>query len=279
MRRRRPHGASTQPPDEGYVKLTTMDTVHVEIERIPCLRDNYAFLLVPPGGEAAVVVDPGEAAPVLERLQQRGLPLGAVWATHHHPDHIGGIEALWDALGPFEVLGSRYDADRGRIPHQSKALNDEERFTLGSLEAIALHVPGHTLGAMSFLLESQWLFTGDTLFLGGCGRLFEGDAATMYHSLRRLAALPGDPLVHCGHEYTEANLRFALHVDPDNEALRSRLRRVRRLRAADEPTVPAPLSEERATNPFLRAEALAEPGEHPEEAFARLRALKDRWRG
>ncbi len=248
-------------------------------ELVPCLRDNYAFLLVDaPRGEA-VVVDPGEAAPVASRLAAQGLRLVGVWATHHHPDHVGGIEGLWERFGPFEVLGSRHDAERGRIPRQSRALRDGERFRFGGHEALALHVPGHTLGALAFFVDEAWLFTGDTLFLGGCGRLFEGDAPTMHRSLSRLAELPGDPLVYCGHEYTEANLRFALEVDPDNEVLRGRCARVRERLASGEPTVPAPLSEERATNPFLRAEVLARTDELPEEAFGRLRALKDHWRG
>ena len=246
---------------------------------VPYSRDNYAFLLADRSSREAVVVDCGEAEPVLRRLQQEGLRLVALWATHHHADHVGGIEAPLRALGPVEVVGSRHDAERGRIPGLRRAVEDGETLHFAGQPVRVLHVPGHTLGALAFLVGERWLFTGDTLFLGGCGRLFEGDAPTMAASLRRLASLPGDPLVCCGHEYTEANLRFALHVDPDNEALRDRYERVRARRARGEPTVPAPLSLERATNPFLRVERLARPGELAVEAFARLRTLKDHWRG
>ncbi|MCS6914065.1 MAG: hydroxyacylglutathione hydrolase [Myxococcales bacterium] len=222
---------------------------------VPCLSDNYAYLVVPDGQDTALVVDPSEAGPVLAALQRHGLRLGAILCTHHHWDHVGGNEALCAHLGPLPVFGHRSDLDRGRIPAQTHGLVDGERCAVLGLIVQILHIPGHTLGAVAYYIEPPGVvFTGDTLFLAGCGRLFEGTPAMMHTSLSRLAALPGETRVYCGHEYTLRNLEFAAVVEPDNHEIRWRRSRVQQLRDAGQPSVPGTMAEELRTNPFLRVE-------------------------
>jgi hydroxyacylglutathione hydrolase len=227
--------------------------MHPTIEAVPVLSDNYAWLIH--DGREAVVVDPGEAGPVLAALEQRRLRLRWLLATHHHHDHVGGIEALCAAASGVEVVSSMHDL--GRVPRATRGVVDGERLTVAGLELTAMLVPGHTLGALTYVGGGA-MFTGDTLFLAGCGRLFEGTPEQMFTSLRRLAALPPETLVYCGHEYTEKNLRFAASVEPDNPAIAERQARVVEQRRQDDPTVPAPLAVELATNPFLRAKDLVE---------------------
>ncbi|HEU4405904.1 MAG TPA: hydroxyacylglutathione hydrolase [Polyangiaceae bacterium] len=254
---------------------------------VPCLRDNYAYLIEGRRPGEAVVVDPSEAPPVLAALEREGLRLAGVWATHHHWDHVGGIAELARAFEGVPVVA--YEGDRARIEGATELVAAGATFEALGLDVRVLHIPGHTLGAVAYVVTegagAPRVFTGDTLFGAGCGRLFEGTPAQMYASLTgTLGALPDDALVYCGHEYTEANLRFAAHVDGGNAALAERRRRVAEARAAGGPSVPFTLGEDRATNPFLRAHAPAlraavgagdDPAVDEVEVFARLRRAKD----
>jgi hydroxyacylglutathione hydrolase len=225
----------------------------VEVTVIPCLKDNYAYLLRAPGAARAVVVDASEAAPVLAALDRLGLALGAILSTHHHPDHVLGNEELVARYPGSDVFGSEHD--RGRIPAQTRFVGEGELIDVEGLSFRCLLVPGHTLGAVAYY-GSGAVFTGDTLFASGCGRLFEGTPAMMYESLNvKLGALPPETRVYCGHEYTASNLRFAAHVEPGNGAVKAKAARVAALREKGEPTVPSTLADERATNPFMRCDA------------------------
>ncbi len=221
----------------------------MNIVPLPAFRDNYIWILRE--GRNAAVVDPGDAATVLAYLEREGLKLTAILATHYHDDHVGGIPALLQKH-PAPVFGLAGEA----IPCLSHALEDGEVFDLPGLDMAfrVLAVPGHTLGHGAYY-GANLLFCGDTLFGCGCGRLFEGSPAQMYASLSRLAALPAETRVYCAHEYTEANIRFALAVEPGNARLRERAEETRARRAAGESTVPSLLEEEIATNPFLRSTA------------------------
>ncbi len=225
----------------------------MQVTIVPCLKDNYAYLLVSPGSKRAVIVDPGEAEPALRALAAQGLTLAAVLATHHHPDHVGGTRELVERFPGLRVFG--HASDRGRIPEQTELLEHGASISVEGLSFRVLHIPGHTLGAVAYAGEGA-VFTGDTLFAAGCGRLFEGTPAQMYESLNvTLSALPDDTLVYCGHEYTASNLRFAAHVEPGNAAISAKVARVAALRAEGAPTVPSTLAEEKATNPFMRCDS------------------------
>jgi hydroxyacylglutathione hydrolase len=256
----------------------------IDIVPIPLLNDNYAYLLVSPARGEAVVVDPSEAAPVHDFLAARGLRLAAIWCTHHHFDHTGGVMGLCSAHPGVEVVGSAYDLAAGRIAGQTRGVREGDELALGDSTLHVLDMPGHTLGAVAYVGAGH-AFTGDTLFLAGCGRLFEGTPAQLHDSLLRLAALPDGTRLWVGHEYTERNLAFARDVEPGNTALAERVARERTRRAAGRPTVPGRVDEERATNPFLRThapEVLAFARAHgaanadPVEVFAAVRRAKDR---
>lgn len=220
---------------------------------LPCLHDNYAYLLRGPERDAAVVVDPGEAAPVLRACAKEGLELCAILATHHHWDHIGGVEDLLHRSPALRVYA--HAVDQGRVPGLTHGLTDGSVVVEAGLELRALHVPGHTRGAIAYVGHGC-AFTGDTLFAAGCGRLFEGTAAELYASLNhKLARLPPTTRVYCGHEYTAKNLDFALAVEPSNAAVEARRADVRGLRARGCPTVPTTIGAELATNPFLRTDS------------------------
>jgi hydroxyacylglutathione hydrolase len=242
---------------------------------VPCLSDNYAYLVAREGSSDCFVVDPSEAEPVLVALARGGLKLRAIASTHHHYDHVGGNEQLIDKLGPLLVYAHPHD--QGRVPGQNASAEEGQPFTLAGLSVTAVHVPGHTLGAVAYRVDDA-VFTGDTLFVAGCGRIFEGTPAQLHASLTRLGRLPAETRVYCGHEYTAANLRFAAHIDPSNEAVMQKMERVAALRERGEPTVPSTIGDERATNPFLRT---AEPALRQRfagnevEVFAALRAAKD----
>jgi hydroxyacylglutathione hydrolase len=252
------------------------------------LSDNYAYLAIDERTGVAGVVDVAEAGPILEAAKAEGVRLVAILSTHHHFDHVGGNEDLIAALpaGSVEVYG--YAWDQGRIPGMTRGLADGEEFTLGALTARAIFIPAHTRGHLAYHFANEGVvFTGDTLFAGGCGRLFEGDAPQMMASLSRLAGLPDSTRVYCGHEYTAKNLEFAAMLEPTNHQLALRRREVAELRAVGEPTMPTTIAIEKATNPFLRwaspelaASVKAREqgvGDDAESIFAATRRLKDNW--
>ncbi|MFO1118592.1 MAG: hydroxyacylglutathione hydrolase [Rhodospirillales bacterium] len=251
----------------------------LRIEQIPVLRDNYVYLLRDEEEGACAAVDPSLAAPVLVALDRLGWTLTNVFNTHHHHDHTGGNLDLKQATG-CTVVGNGRDA--ARIPGIDVAVEDGGVAKLGSLCAKVMDVSGHTLGHIAFWFASERaVFCGDTLFSLGCGRLFEGTPSQMWTSLKKLRGLPAETRVYCGHEYTESNARFALTLDPDNAALRRRAAEARALWAQARPTVPSLLADERAANPFLRADdpallmAAGLDGLDPVAAFAEIRRRKD----
>jgi len=254
----------------------------MEIQVVPCLKDNYAYLLSDAAGHT-VIVDPSEAEPVLHALRERELQPVAIWATHHHFDHVGGVSGLLAQYADLEVVGSAYDAEHKRIPGLTHALHPGDALWFGSHRVRTVFVPGHTLGAVAYLCEGA-VFSGDTLFAAGCGRMFEGTPEVMQASLAALRALPGDTRLYCGHEYTEANLRFAAHVEPDNPAIPACARRVSELRSRGLPSLPTTLADECAVNPFLRwdapavverARSFGAQSDDPPAVFAALRRAKD----
>jgi hydroxyacylglutathione hydrolase len=254
----------------------------MRVHSVACLADNYAYVL-DDGRGGAVVVDPSAAAPVEAVLRRHGLALQALWLTHHHWDHVGGVEALCDAHPGLTVVGSRYDAAHARIARQTVGLAGGDRLSFGAAPVALFDIPGHTLGAIAYLVDGC-LFSGDTLFLAGCGRVFEGTMPMMQASLATLRALDPGTRVYCGHEYTMANLKFASTVEPANLQVRARLEAAEAARARGEATVPGTLAEDIAVNPFLRWDApavIAYARDHgaraddPASVFGAVRCAKD----
>ena len=257
----------------------------LEVLQIPALSDNYIYLLHDTESGATAAVDPAEPGPVLAALSERGWRLNLILNTHHHADHVGGNLALKRATG-CAVIGSLWDRSQARIPGIDRGVGEGELVQLGRSIARVISVPGHTLGHIAFEFQADGLlFSGDTLFGMGCGRLFEGSAEQMWASLQVIRRLPQSTRVYCAHEYTEANGRFALTVDPENSELRARMEQVHHARTAGQPTVPFTLAAELETNPFLRPESpglratLGLPDAADVDVFAETRRRKDRFRG
>ena len=238
----------------------------MDIQTIPILEDNYAYLLTGERGSVAVI-DPGEADPVIAAIEaQGGGRLDYILNTHHHWDHTDGNEALVKRYGA-EIVAPASEAKR--INNITHGLRDGDVFDFDGTQARIFETPGHTLGGICFYFaEAQAVFTGDTLFSMGSGRLFEGTPRQMYDSLQTLAALPDETFVYCGHEYTQSNGAFALRVEPDNQAIQKRMDKVKALRADGQPTIPSTIGLEKETNVFMRAENAVH--------FAEIRALKDK---
>ncbi len=253
----------------------------LEVTAVPAFRDNYIWLLKNSDNNSVAIVDPGDAGPVLEAISEQNLTPAALLITHHHADHVGGVTRLLEHY-PVPVYGPAGE----NIPGRTHALAEGDTVTLDQPGASfrILEVPGHTAGHIAYYGEGC-LFIGDTLFMSGCGRLFEGTPAQMRRSLQKLAELPDDTRIYCAHEYTLANLRFAEAVEPGNRTVKERLLRCQALREQGIPTVPGSLAEEKATNPFLRvteadviAAAESRSGHalaDDVEVFATIRAWKD----
>src|SRR5579863_158881 len=253
---------------------------------VPQLSDNYAYLVVDDASKECGVVDCAEADKVLAAVKQHGLKLTTVLPTHYHFDHVGGNEDLARAIAGLRVYGAR--GEQGRIPAQTDAVDDGDTVAVGALKGRVLGIPAHTNGHVAYHFpQLNAVFTGDTLFIAGCGRVFEGKAQTMVDSLAKLAALPDGTQVYCGHEYTEKNLRFALTLEPSNDALKQKYDWATRMRSEGRWTIPSTIADEKRTNPFLRTDSPElrasligiDPsiGDDPIAIFAKARELKDRY--
>lgn len=227
----------------------------LSIMQIPVLTDNYIYLIHDPVSGETAVVDPALAQPVLDVLDKKGWWLTYILNTHHHWDHVGGNLELKQNTG-CKIIAAQ--SDRDRIPGIDIGVSEGDVISLGKHLARVISTPGHTSGHIVYhFSEDDVLFCGDTLFVMGCGRLFEGTAEQMWNSLEKLKALPSSTRIYCTHEYTQANGRFALSVEPDNSHTQQKMLEVQQLRAENKPTVPSTIEEERATNPFLRADSIS----------------------
>jgi len=254
----------------------------MSIHQYLCLTDNYGVLVHDSATGATACVDVPEAGPTLAALTERGWNLTDILITHHHADHIQGVPDLKAKFPEAKIWGPA--KDKTRIPFLDRELKEGDTARVGSLGANVIETPGHTLGHIAYHFdEDDVAFCGDTLFSLGCGRVFETPHAVMWSSLMKLAALPGETRIYCGHEYTQANGRFAVTVEPGNPVLKARIEEVARLRAERRPTLPTTVAAELAANPFLRAEqpeiqaALGMAGAEPAAVFAELRGRKDRF--
>lgn len=251
----------------------------IDVHQIPVLSDNYIYLARDVASGACAVIDPALAEPVLDAAKELGWSITHILNTHHHPDHVGGNMEIKEATG-CTIVGPKADADR--IPGIDSQVDDGDTYMLGEAEAKVFFVPGHTRGHIAYwFADSDTLFSGDTLFALGCGRLFEGTPGQMWESLSKLRELPDATRIYCAHEYTQSNARFAVTVEPDNAALIARAAAIDEARAKNQPTVPSTLGEERATNPFLRADTaslaagVGLAGADPVTVFAEVRKRKD----
>jgi hydroxyacylglutathione hydrolase len=252
------------------------------VEQFPCRSDNFGVLIHDPDDRVTAAIDAPEYEPIVTRLRDKGWNLDLILTTHHHADHVEANLALKREFG-CSVTGPAAEADR--IPGIDRQVRGGDMFTVGSVEVRVIDTPGHTLGHVSYWLpEAATAFVADTLFSLGCGRVLEGTPDMMWTSLEKLAALPDETAVYCGHEYTEANARFAVTIEPDNPDLARRAEEVRQLRADGKPTLPTTIGLEKRTNPFLRTreksirDRLAMEGATPAQVFAELRRRKDNFR-
>jgi hydroxyacylglutathione hydrolase len=242
----------------------------LRVEAVPCLQDNYLWLLKDGPTGSVAICDPGEAGPAIDCVEAAGGRLDAILLTHHHGDHVNGVAELKAKYPAARVIGAAMDA--ARLPPLDQSVKEGDHVPLGAARAEVLHLPGHTTGHIAFHFSADHvLLCGDVVFALGCGRPLEANGTeALWQSLRRVARLPGATRLCCGHEYTESNARFALSVDPDNQALKAEAEAAGALRAAGRPTVPTTLAQELAANPFLRARDLAE--------FAARREAKNHFR-
>ena len=237
----------------------------MKVEIIPCLQDNYSYLIIDEDKHEACVVDPSEAKPIINYLSGKNINLKYILNTHHHYDHIGGNTELKKKFGSV-VLG--FNGDAKRIPEIDILLKDNEIWNSGNFKAKIIHIPGHTLGHICFyFFDENLLFTGDTLFSLGCGRIFEGTYEQMYDSLNKLKSLPKESKIYCGHEYTLNNSKFCLEHDSENSSLLKKIEFIKKQRNNNLPTIPSTLQDEIDCNIFLRANDL--------KTFSKLRDLKD----
>lgn len=264
------------------IHTTAVSAAAFQIDLIPCLKDNYAYLLHDTEADVTGVIDPSESEAIVKALKKKDLHLNYILNTHHHWDHTGGnmdLKSRYSAkvVGPY--------ADRARIPGIDIELRDGDAWMFGNQKMLVLDTPGHTRGHVCFFFpSSKSIFTGDTLFSLSCGKLFEGTPQQMWTSLSKIMSLPDDTLVYCGHEYTVSNAEFSLMLEPSNEALRSYYEKAKELRQAGLPTIPTNVGLEKACNPFLRlssaqvrASVGIPPGADEVQALAAVRASKDKW--
>ena len=237
----------------------------MKIQIISCLQDNYSYLIIDKKNNTACVVDPSEADPIIEYLENNNIKLKFILNTHHHYDHVGGNKMLKEKYGA-SIIG--YKGDKERIPKIDILVNDQETWIHGNFEAKIIHVPGHTLGHVCFYFyKEQSVFTGDTLFSLGCGRIFEGTHSQMFNSLMKLKELPQNTKVYCGHEYTKQNSNFCIAHDKNNENLKAKIKEIEIKLKNRIPTIPSTIKDELECNVFLRSRNV--------ETFSKLRDLKD----
>ena len=251
----------------------------IEVHQFPCLMDNYGYLAHETTSGQTAAIDTPDAARIMDELEQKGWQLDFIFNTHHHFDHAGGNLELKEKTG-CQIFGPAGEADK--IPGLDVPLKENDRVKLGAQEAVIFDLPGHTAGHIAYYFAAaQMLFVGDTLFALGCGRLFEGTPVQMWDSLQKLMRLPDETSVYCAHEYTQANARFALTVEPGNDALIRRAQQIDKLRANSQPTVPTNIGLEKSTNPFLRPmsadlqKTLGMAGASEVDVFAETRKRKD----
>lgn len=255
----------------------------IEIETVPCLNDNYAFVVHDNESGDTAVIDVPDHAPILETLDTRGWLLTDVWITHHHADHIDGLSDLLDECGSSpNVIAAKDDMHRLPTDLITQEISEGDSLFFAGQPVQIFDVSGHTVGHIAFYLAAaKAAFTADSLMALGCGRLFEGAPSVMWDSLKKLRALPADTMIYSGHEYTAANAKFALTIEPNNPELILRVQAVTNARAQNQPTVPSSLAEEMATNPFLRADvtelqtAVGMLGTEPADVFKTIRLAKD----
>ena len=237
----------------------------MKIEIIPCLKDNYSYLIIDEESNIACVVDPGEAEPIIKYLENTQIKLKFILNTHHHYDHVNGNQKLKEKYGA-RVIG--YEGDKERIPGIDIMVNDQETWIYKNFEAKIIHIPGHTLGHICFYFhKDELVFTGDTLFSLGCGRIFEGSYKQMFDSLMKLKELPKNTKVYCGHEYTLQNSKFCIFNDENNKNLKTKIIDIKIRLKSGLPTIPSTIKDELECNIFLRSNNL--------ETFSKLRDLKD----